>query len=159
MLNSPGLRLYPPVPLNNRTAIRTTILPTGGGPDGNTPILIRRGEVVVYSMYINARRKSIWGLDANEFRPDRWNKRDVKSIGWAYFPFSGGPRICLGQDFALMEVCCTIVRLLQAFPSITKASDEPDESIGTEKQQLTLVLSCAEGCRVALDRSPPSAAL
>src|ERR1700722_5897049 len=40
-----GLRLYPPVPLNNREAARTTILPTGGGPDGTSPILVRKGEL------------------------------------------------------------------------------------------------------------------
>jgi len=33
----------------------------GGGPDGNSPILVRYGELVVYSQYINARRKSIYG--------------------------------------------------------------------------------------------------
>lgn len=138
--------------------MRTTMLPTGGGPDGSSPILVRRGEVVVYSMYVNARRKNIWGPDANEFRPDRWNGPEVANIGWAYFPFSGGPRICLGQDFALMEVSYTVVRLLQAFPSIEIPTDEPNKPIGTEKQKLTLVLSCGEGCRVALDRSKGSGA-
>ncbi len=52
-----SLRLFPPVPLNNRTASKTTILPRGGGPDGSSPILMRRGELVVYSQYVNARRK------------------------------------------------------------------------------------------------------
>ncbi|KAK4452222.1 cytochrome P450 [Podospora aff. communis PSN243] len=41
-----SLRLYPPVPLNNREAVRTTILPTGGGAGGTSPILVRKGEVV-----------------------------------------------------------------------------------------------------------------
>ena len=42
-----GLRLFPPVPLNNRTVTKTTMLPTGGGPDGESPILVRKGELVV----------------------------------------------------------------------------------------------------------------
>jgi len=147
-----GLRLYPPVPLNNRTAMKTTMLPTGGGPDGASPILVRRGEVVIYSPYVNARRKNIWGPDANEFSPERWERPDLAKIGWAYFPFSGGPRICLGQDFAIMEVSYTVLRLLQAFPTIVLPADEKNEPLGTEKQRLTLVLSSADGCKVEVDR-------
>src|SRR5271170_2827863 len=90
--------------------MRTTMLPTGGGPDGNSPILIRRGEVVVFSSYVNSRRKNIYGPDANEFRSERWETGELADIGWAYFPFNGGPRTCLGQDFAMMEVSYTLIR-------------------------------------------------
>ena len=147
-----SLRLFPPVPLNNRTAIRTTMLPRGGGPDGNAPILVRRGELVVFSQYVNSRRKNIYGPDANDFLPERW-EQDPNRFGWAYFPFNGGPRACLGQDFALMEVSYTIVRMLQAFSSITLLPHETNEPPGTERQQLTLVLSSAEGCEMNLIRA------
>ncbi|KAJ9607305.1 hypothetical protein H2200_008378 [Cladophialophora chaetospira] len=143
-----SLRLYPPVPLNNRTAIKTTLLPTGGGPDGKHPILVRKGELVVFSQYVNSRVKSIYGADAGNFQPERWEGDELAKIGWAYFPFNGGPRQCLGEDFALMEVSYTIVRLLQACPSITLPDGEAIEPVGTEKQRLTLVLSSADGCRV-----------
>ena len=146
-----GLRVYPPVPLNNRTANKDTILPRGGGPDGTAPILVRKGEVVVFSQYVNARRKNIFGSDADDFRPERWEEQDSSNpYGWAYFPFNGGPRACLGQDFALMEVSYTIVRLLQAFTTIRLPSAEKNEPVGTERQRLTLVLSSADGCRVEL---------
>lgn len=151
-----GLRLFPPVPLNNRTATKTTILPRGGGPDGSAPILVRRGELVVFSQYVNARRKNIYGADADNFRPERWEGEPNK-FGWAYFPFNGGPRACLGQDFALMEVSYTIVRLLQAFPTIRlPANNSHQGPIGTERQRLTLVLSSADGCQVELDAGFPS---
>ncbi len=53
-----------------------------------------------------------------------------------------------------MEVSYTMVRLLQAFPSIELPIDEKiNKPIGTEKQRLTLVLSSADGCRVELDRN------
>ncbi|KAL2276444.1 hypothetical protein FJTKL_00888 [Diaporthe vaccinii] len=110
------LRLYPSGPVNNREAIKTTSLPTGGGPDGNSPILVRKGELVVFSQYVNSRMKSIYGEDADAFRPERWETGELSDIGWAYFPFNGGPRQCLGEDFTLMEVSYTLVRLLQAFP-------------------------------------------
>lgn len=139
--------------MNNRTATRTTVLPTGGGPDGNSPVLVRRGELVIFSQYVNSRRKNIYGPDADEFRPERWETDELTNIGWAYFPFNGGPRTCLGQDFALMEVSYTVVRLLQACSVIVLPANEKNEPIGTEKQQLTLVLSSADGCRVKVERS------
>lgn len=146
-----GLRLYPPVPLNNREAVRTTILPSGGGPDGTAPILVRKGELVIFSQYVNSRKTNIYGGDAYEFRPERWETGELADIGWAYYPFNGGPRQCLGEDFAMMEIAYTVIRLLQTFPSIKLPQGETIEPVGTEKQTLTLVLSSADGCRVELD--------
>ena len=148
-----GLRLYPPVPLNNRTARKTTVLPRGGGPDGVLPILVRKGEVVSFSPYVNARRKNIYGPDANEFRPERWEDAKLSGVGWAYFPFNGGPRQCLGQDFALFEIYYTVIRLLQHFPLIKLPLSEISEPLGAERQRLTLVLSSADGCLVELGES------
>lgn len=145
-----GLRLYPPVPLNNREAVQTTILPTGGGPDGNKPMLVRKGELVVFSQYVNSRKKNIYGADAYEFRPERWESGELGNVRWAYFPFSGGPRQCLGEDFAQMEISYTIVRMLQTFSQILLPQEEPNEPIGSERQRLTLVLSSAEGCKVEI---------
>jgi cytochrome P450 len=140
------------VPLNNREAVRTTILPTGGGPDGNSPILVRKGELVVFSQYVNSRKKNIYGQDADDFRPERWETGELADIGWAYFPFSGGPRQCLGEDFALMEASYTVVRLLQTFPDIELPEGESVEPVGSERQTLTLVLSSADGCRVKVKK-------
>ncbi|KAF2656367.1 cytochrome P450 [Lophiostoma macrostomum CBS 122681] len=148
-----SLRLYPPVPLNNRTAVQTTILPTGGGPDGNSPMLVRKGELVVFSQYVNSRRKSIYGEDAAEFRPDRWETGELDGIGFAYFPFHGGSRQCLGEDFAITEISYSVVRLLQAYPDIALPDDEFMGPVGSERQVLTLVLSPADGCRVRLSKS------
>jgi len=148
-----GLRLYPPVPLNNREATQTTILPTGGGPNADRPMLVRKGELVVFSQYVNSRKKNIYGADADEFRPERWETGELAKIGWAYFPFNGGPRQCLGEDFALMEVSYTLVRLLQTFSTISLPKGEPVEAVGCERQRLTLVLSSADGCRVEVQSS------
>jgi cytochrome P450 len=61
------------------------------------------------------RREDIWGKDAAVFNPDRWVDRKV---GWEYLPFNGGPRICLGQQFALTEVGYVLTRLIQKFDRI-----------------------------------------
>ena len=108
---------------------------------------------MVFSQYVNARRKNIFGPDADEFRPERWEDQENSNpYGWAYFPFNGGPRACLGQDFALMEVSYTIVRFLQEFETIRLPQGEKNEPVGTERQRLTLVLSSADGCRVELEK-------
>ncbi|KAI4178863.1 MAG: hypothetical protein L6R41_008174 [Letrouitia leprolyta] len=92
------LRLYPQLPINVRFALKTTLLPTGGGPDGTSPVLIPRGAGVGYSVYHMHRRKSIYGEDANEFRPERWESGELEHVGWGFMPFHGGPRICLGSE-------------------------------------------------------------
>jgi hypothetical protein len=54
-----------------KTAVRTTCLPTGGGPDRKSPVLVKKGEDVSFSPYSLHRRKDLFGEDAEEFRPER----------------------------------------------------------------------------------------
>lgn len=91
------LRLYPSVPVNSREAIKLTTLPTGGGPDGKSPVLVRPGEGVGYPVYLVHRRKDLYGEDAEEFRPERWEDGSLDESGWGYLPFNKGPRLCLGR--------------------------------------------------------------
>lgn len=56
-----------------------------------------------------------WGPDADHFNPERWEGR---KFGFDYLPFNAGPRICIGQQFALAEVAYVTIRLLQRFDSI-----------------------------------------
>ena len=106
------LRLYPPVPINNRVAKRTTILPTGGGPDRTAPVLIPKGATVAYSIYAMHRRPDLYGMDAELFRPERWDevmpfRRDKTNASWGFLPFHGGPRICLGRKLqAVIKDLC-----------------------------------------------------
>jgi cytochrome P450 len=102
----------------------------------------------MFSQYVNCRITNLYGHDANDFRPERWETGELTDIGWGYFPFNGGPRQCLGEDFALMEISYTVVRLLRVFPVIKLPEGEQIEPVGTERQRLTLVLSSADGCRV-----------
>lgn len=101
------LRLYPSVPVNSREAVKLTTLPVGGGPDGKSPILVRPGEGVGYCVYAMHRRKDIYGEDADQFRPERWEGDGLKDVGWAYLPFNGGPRLCLGRKSTcqMLEGC------------------------------------------------------
>lgn len=97
-----ALRLYPSVPVNTRTAIENTILPVGGGADRKSPVLIPKGSTVAFSVYTLHRRPDLYGMDAECFRPERWDEdlplfEDKTSHNYGYLPFSGGPRTCLGS--------------------------------------------------------------
>ena len=151
-----SMRLYPPVPVNARTAVRDTTMPVGGGPDGRSPVLIRKGEVVSYSPYVIHRRKDIYGEDALSFRPERWEDDALKQVGYAYLPFNAGPRNCLGQRFALLEMSYTIARLIQLRPYMTGPFDRVMSDVGKEKQILTMVLLSGEGCRVKVSAEQPT---
>jgi cytochrome P450 len=130
------------VPGNARFASKDTTLPRGGGPDFQSPIFIPSGTVVVYSVYTMHRRTDIYGADAAVFRPERWD--EGLRPGWGYLPFNGGPRICVGQQFALAEASYTIVRLLQEFAGIE------DRDGGPWVEQLALTLASGNGVKVAL---------
>ncbi|KAL2861950.1 cytochrome P450 [Aspergillus pseudodeflectus] len=136
-----SLRLYPAVPVNSRTANKDTYLPVGGGPDGTHPIFVPKGQEVIYSVYSMHRLPAVFGQDATEYRPERW--ASLKP-GWAYIPFNGGPRICLGQQFALTEASYTIMRILRRFKSIEYRDELPF------KEALTLTLASKNGTKVCL---------
>ncbi|KAF1979634.1 cytochrome P450 [Bimuria novae-zelandiae CBS 107.79] len=116
------LRLYPVVPYNVRIALQDTTLPVGGGPDGTQPIAVLKGTPIGYSTLLMQRRHDIYpppgtGFPAvDEFCPERWEDWTPKA--WTYVPFNGGPRICIGQQFALTEMGYTLVRLFQRFETV-----------------------------------------
>ncbi|KZV72290.1 cytochrome P450 [Peniophora sp. CONT] len=126
------LRLYPPVPFDVRTAARDTQWPSAT-PDGQA-LFVPKGTQGVYSVFLMHRRTDLWGPDAEVFDPDRFiDERLHKYLvqqPFSYLPFNAGPRICLGQQFAYNEASFTLVRLMQAFDSITLARDvQPKETL------------------------------
>jgi cytochrome P450 len=82
-VNDETLRLYPPVAINCREANKDTTLPRGGGKDGNSPLFIPKGMMCDYSVHVMHHRKDIWGPDAEEFKPERW---EGKKVGWEFLP-------------------------------------------------------------------------
>lgn len=115
-------RFEPVVPENARRCVKNTTLPRGGGPNGDAPMYVRAGEEVMYNIRIMHRRQDLWGEDANEFNPDRWRKHRP---GWEYLPFNGGPRVCIGQQFALTEAGYVITRMLQKYDKIESLDFKP----------------------------------
>lgn len=142
-----SLRLYPVVPENNREAIEDTVLPLGGGEDEKSPVFVPKGWNVHWSLWTMHRRKDLYGEDAEEFRPERWldnGKEKGLRVGWEYLPFNGGPRICIGQQFALMEASFVTVRLMQEFGSIESKDTEP------WMEQISMTVTGKNGAKVVL---------
>lgn len=140
------LRLYPSVPVNYRVAVKDTTLPQGGGADGHSRTFIPKGQVIGYVVSATHRDPNIYGKDADVFRPERWEDKDLKP-GWGYLPFNGGPRICLGQQFAITEASYVIARLVQMFPNL---SNSDKSNVYPPKLNSQLTLSLAEGSWISL---------
>ncbi|RDK38551.1 cytochrome P450 [Aspergillus phoenicis ATCC 13157] len=136
-----SLRFHPVVPVNSRKALSNTVLPVGGGPGGKSPVFVPKGTIVFYSVWAMHRRQDLYGPDANEFRPERW--ADLRP-GWEYLPFNGGPRICIGQQYALTEAGYVTVRLAQQFSTLESRDSGPWE------EALTLTLCSRNGTKVCL---------
>lgn len=85
------------------------------------------------------RRKDLWGADADDFRPERW---EHCRPGWDYLPFNGGPRICIGQQFALTEVAYVVIPLVQRIDALDGSQ------AGPVKHDLTLTNCPADGVNI-----------
>ncbi|KAF3031183.1 hypothetical protein E8E11_000712 [Didymella keratinophila] len=136
-----SLRVNPVVPGNSRLAIRNTVVPLGGGPDGQQPLFVPKGTVLGYSSYTVHRRKDLYGPDADDYKPERW---ETLRPGWEYLPFNGGPRICLGQQYALNQASYVTVRLVQEFAKMQSRDPGPWE------EGLTLTCYSLNGTKVGL---------
>ncbi|KAF8998701.1 cytochrome P450 monooxygenase pc-3 [Cyathus striatus] len=144
------LRIYTPVPLNGRNAKRDTVL--SPSTPGELPLYIPAKTKCTYSVFIMHRREDLWGPDALEFDPDRFiDERLGKYLTpnpFIFSPFSAGPRICLGQQFAYQESSFFLVRLLQRFSSFTLGQDaQPTDSVPPKSWEGTPYRKGAEKVR------------
>lgn len=128
-----ALRVAPVIPLNERVALRDTVLPRGGGPDGDKPIFVPEGRQVLILAYGMTRREDIWGPDANEFRPERWLENGGRKPGFEFIPFGGGVRQCLGRKQNLPMSRATevttgflLTRLQNRLPASRRLMSLPD---------------------------------
>ena len=89
-----SMRLFPPVPLMTRQAVADASL--GGRP-------VRAGTSVVMPIYAIHRHARRWE-DPDAFDPERFGEvREAQIPRYQYMPFGAGPRICIGQAFAMIE--------------------------------------------------------
>jgi hypothetical protein len=83
--------------------------------------------VLMYYPLLIQRDPRLWGPDADSFDPERWiNPERLANFTRnpiMFTPFSAGPRICVGQTYALTEASYFLVRLLQKFDTFTLAPE------------------------------------
>ncbi|EGV64571.1 hypothetical protein PSN45_004889 [Yamadazyma tenuis] len=123
------LRLHPPVSTTVRQAKKNTVLPHGGGADGLQPIFVPKATNVVLRIFALHRMEKFYGPNATDFIPERWE--NIRP-GWAFVPFLGGPRVCLGQQLALTEAGYIIIRLAQTYREFVNMDPQspPPLSVG-----------------------------
>ncbi|KAF4459705.1 n-alkane-inducible cytochrome P450 [Fusarium albosuccineum] len=145
------LRLYPAVPFNVRLALKDTTLPRGGGPDGSEPLPVLKDSPVAYSTLVMQRRSDLYPpisdtfADPQIFSPERWSHWHPKPH--EYIPFNAGPRICIGQQFALTEMGYVLCRMFQKYERVVSYMNEIDG--GEPLLKADIVLSPGQGVRVA----------
>jgi len=96
------LRLYPPIHVGNR--LTTDNITIGGYP-------LPAGQRVMLSIYLVHRHPQYW-QDAKKFQPERW-LGEFRPASFSYIPFGGGPRNCIGGQFAQVEARIVLARILQ----------------------------------------------
>jgi cytochrome P450 len=95
-----AMRLYPPAYIIGRRSLREVIVP--GERPGET-CRIAKGKLVFVNVLGIQRRPDLF-RDADRFDPERFlGEREKEIPKFAYLPFGGGPRVCIGNHFALME--------------------------------------------------------
>jgi cytochrome P450 len=106
-----SLRLYPPAPVEGKAVVNDDVLPSGHQ--------VRRGEVILISIYAMGRMESVWGKDCHEFRPERWLSEDGTKLQYVpsckFLAFNSGPRLCLGKDIAIMEMKTIVAAVVWNF--------------------------------------------
>ncbi|CAE7452525.1 CYP704B1 [Symbiodinium microadriaticum] len=155
------LRLHPSVPKEGKFAFKDTELPDGTKVKRGGPLLFRGawaylsfcfialissmyplpGQLCVFSPWTMGRNESLW-KNCMEFRPQRFLD-DPKPSPFVFTAFQAGPRMCLGQNLALLEMKYALSRLLLQF----ELKLEQDPSSVTYMSTLTLPIK--DGLKVS----------
>jgi cytochrome P450 len=101
-----AMRLFPPVPSLTRAALKRDVA---------AGVSIPRGALVVIAPYVLHRHTLLWD-EPEGFRPQRFLPGEREAIPrFAYLPFGAGPRVCIGQQFAMVEAMLILSRLSLRF--------------------------------------------
>lgn len=144
-----SLRMYPEPPLLIRRAIEEDTLPEG---TGDTQVKLLRGMDLFLSVY-NMQRSPLFWDNPDTFDPERflrkkestvkgwagfdpakWEKQwypNENAADWAYLPFGGGPRKCVGDQFAMLEATVGLAMLLRRYEFEFAAPTATPDKVGT----------------------------
>jgi cytochrome P450 len=106
MVTLESMRLYPPAYVFGREAIADCEIAGYHVPRGMTTLI---------PQWVVHRDPRFWD-EPEAFRPERWGEEKIKTMPkFAYMPFGGGPRVCIGQQFAMMEMALILATIGQQF--------------------------------------------
>lgn len=108
-----AIRLYPPAWLITRTATAADEL--GGYP-------VPAGSLIIISPYVIHRKAEFW-LEPEKFDPTRFRVEHGGAPRYAYIPFGGGPRLCIGDRFAMLEAQLILATISQEWELDLPASE------------------------------------
>ncbi|KAK0715540.1 cytochrome P450 3A5 [Lasiosphaeris hirsuta] len=138
------LRLYCPATLTYREAASDLTL---------CGTFIPKGTNVIFVPAVVNRSKAVWGADADEFNPDRWDNLQGEAAGpYAFESFSSGPRFCIGKHFAVMEYKSLLIEAVSKFRFGTSPQLEALGGKMPELQNPGIALRARGGIRVGVER-------
>ncbi|MBI3510108.1 MAG: cytochrome P450 [Bacteroidetes bacterium] len=101
-----SLRLYPPIWLIGRQTIKE---------DKLGDYIIPEKTDIMICPYVMHRHPAYWN-EPDKFDPERFSPENSKNrLPYSYIPFGGGPRLCIGQNFAMMELLITVAAIIRKF--------------------------------------------
>ncbi|KAF7328914.1 hypothetical protein MVEN_02521200 [Mycena venus] len=118
------LRVHAPVPSTVRIATQDDVVPlatpfTDEYGTVHETIKVKKGQTIMIPILAVNRDKSIWGADAQEFIPERWEARStsnsIPGVWGNMLTFLGGPRACIGYRFSIVEMKALLFTLVRAF--------------------------------------------
>jgi cytochrome P450 len=106
MVIKESMRVYPPVWVLGYEAVDDVAI---------GPYTIKKGAAVFMSQWLN-HHDARWFPEPQAFRPERWADPAIKQLPtYAYYPFGGGERLCIGKSFALMEAQLLLATIAQRY--------------------------------------------
>ncbi|KAJ7778746.1 cytochrome P450 [Mycena maculata] len=118
------MRLHAPVPTTSRVATQDDVVPlatpfTDVNGTLHETIKVNKGQAIVIPILDMNHDKAIWGPNATEFIPERWESQVISNSipgVWGHMlTFLGGPRACIGYRFSLVETKALLFALVRAF--------------------------------------------
>ena len=126
-----AMRLYPPVYVIDRVSLEDDTIKNRS---------FEKGTVWLMSMYELHRSKKFW-RKPEDFDPTRFNELNSKDYSDFYYPFGAGPRMCVGNNFAIFEMIMVISTILKDYRvSATSEKVEINPLISLKPQNVFLKL-------------------
>ncbi|KAF7294573.1 hypothetical protein MIND_00993800 [Mycena indigotica] len=118
------LRIHAPLPSTVREATQDDVVPletpfTDKNGVVHDTIRVTKGQTIMIPILVMNRDERVWGPDAREFIPERWERETISNSipgVWGHMlTFLGGPRACIGYRFSIVETKCLLFALVRAF--------------------------------------------